>query len=94
MPQPIEYNKDPITNLPSHVLWLWIAYAGLTSMCVGGYLRLSSADVDEERRSSIMQLDIKVRLTAIETQLANMNCMLVEVKRELANQKVQEYHGQ
>ena len=31
----------------------------------------------------MMQLDIKVSLTAIETQLSNMNCTLTDVKADL-----------
>ena len=75
--------RDQITNIASHILWLWLAYAGLVTAGIGGYLRLNSADIEEERRASMMQLDIKVRLTAIETQLSNMNCTLTEVKADL-----------
>jgi len=64
-------------------LWLWLAYAGLVTAGISGYLRLNSADIEEERRASMMQLDIKIRLTAIETQLSNMNCTLTEVKADL-----------
>ena len=75
--------RDQITNIASHILWLWLAYVLLVSAGISGYLRLNSADIEEERRASMMQLDIKIRLTAIETQLSNMNCTLTEVKADL-----------
>ena len=83
VPQTPPAPRDPITNIASHILWLWLAYAGLVTAGISCYLRLNSADIEEERRASMMQLDIKVRLTAIETQLSNMNCMLTEVKADL-----------
>jgi len=83
MPEPSEYGRSPITNIASHIMWLWLAYAGLVTAGISCYLRLNAADIDEERRASLMQMDIKVRLTAIETQLSNMNCTLTEVKADL-----------
>ena len=83
IPAPPPAPRDQITNIASHILWLWLAYAGLVTAGISGYLRLNAADVEEERRASMMQLDIKVRLTAIETQLSNMNCTLMEVKADL-----------
>jgi hypothetical protein len=83
IPPPPPAPRDQITNIASHILWLWLAYAGLVTAGISGYLRLNAADVEEERRASMMQLDIKVRLTAIETQLSNMNCTLMEVKADL-----------
>lgn len=72
-----------ITELSSHIYWLWLAIGALGGAFVSGYLSLRSRDDCLAEKISANELKLQVQLTEIKTQLSQMNITLFELKKDV-----------
>ncbi len=72
-----------ITELSSHIYWLWLAMCALGGAFVSGYLSLRSRDDCLAEKISANELKLQVQLTEIKTQLSQMNITLFELKKDV-----------
>ena len=72
-----------ITELSSHIYWLWLAMLALGGACVSGYLSLRNRDDCLAEKISANELKLQVQLTEIKTQLSQMNITLFELKKDV-----------
>lgn len=73
-------NTD-LTKPTSHIYWLWVSILAVASAAMLGYLQLRDRDELLAERMNSNELRLQVQLGGIETQLAEINVHLFELKK-------------
>ena len=75
--------ENDVTNLTTHVYWLWLAVVALAGIVCKAYLSLRADDDRLADRVSENDARLQVQLMKIETQLLAANATLLELKNEV-----------
>ena len=74
---------NDLTEVSTHIIWLWGAISGLGFLCLLAYIRLRDRDECLSDKINASEMQIKIQLAEIKTTLANVEATLLELKRDI-----------
>lgn len=70
---------NSITNPINHIYWLWLAWVLLAGLGIKAYLSLRDTTDCILEKVGMQNIELKVQLTRVETQLSTLNVSLEQL---------------